>query len=73
MINEVNNDCISLLSRYKHSLHLNVTTIQSSVKSIVISVTTVMVVHRCNSEAEFHGFLSNAGTKPVIVDFYAIW
>ncbi|VDM09095.1 unnamed protein product [Wuchereria bancrofti] len=32
-----------------------------------------MVVHCCNSDAEFHEFLANAGAKPVIVDFYAIW
>ncbi|KAL3998938.1 Thioredoxin domain protein [Acanthocheilonema viteae] len=32
-----------------------------------------MVVHCCNSDAEFRGFLANAGAKPVVVDFYAIW
>ncbi|VDN87529.1 unnamed protein product [Brugia pahangi] len=32
-----------------------------------------MVVHHCNSDAGFHEFLANAGAKPVIVDFYAIW
>ncbi|VDK68478.1 unnamed protein product [Onchocerca ochengi] len=32
-----------------------------------------MVVHHCNSDAEFHGFLASAKTKPVIVDFFAIW
>ncbi|MCP9260545.1 Thioredoxin-like protein [Dirofilaria immitis] len=28
-----------------------------------------MVVHSCNSDAEFHGYLANCGAKPVVVDF----
>ncbi|VDK36048.1 unnamed protein product, partial [Gongylonema pulchrum] len=32
-----------------------------------------MVVHYCNSDGEFQSTLATAGTKPVIVDFFAIW